>query len=68
MDLTLFTGIVPSRHIADVTRDYKFAEAMINQATQVVFMDECTNDSMSCKDTKRILQSKNVIFWSFTWV
>ena len=40
MDLTLFTGIVPSRHIADVTRDYKFAEAIINQATQVVFMDE----------------------------
>ena len=40
MDLTLFTGIKPSRHIAYVTRDYKFAEAMINQATQVVFMDE----------------------------
>ena len=40
MSLTLFTGIIPSRHIAGATRDGKFAGAMINKATQVVFMDE----------------------------
>ena len=68
VSLTLFTGIIPSRHIAGVTRDGKFAGAMINQATQVVFMDEWTNDNLCCEDAKRILQGKNVICWPFTWV
>ena len=48
MSLTLFTAIIPSRHIAGVTRDGKFARAMINQATQAVFMDKWTNDSLCC--------------------
>ena len=29
---------------------------MINQSTQIVFMDEWTNDSLCCEDAKRILQ------------
>ena len=48
---------MPSRDIAGVTRD-KFAGAMINQARQVVFMDEWTNDSLCCENAKRILQGK----------
>ena len=55
LSLILFIGIMPSRHIAGVTRDGKFAGAMINQATQVVFMDEWTDDSLCCGDAKRIL-------------
>ena len=35
---------------------------MINQATQVVFMDEWTNDSLFCGDAKRILQGKETLF------
>ena len=35
---------------------------MINQATQVVFMDEWTNDSLRCEDAKRILQGKETLF------
>ena len=41
---------MPSWYIAGVTRDGKFAGAMINQATQLVFMDEWTNDSLCCED------------------
>ena len=66
MSLTLFTGVIPSQHIAGVTGDDTFARAMINQATQVVFMDERTNDSLCCEDAKRILQGKNGICWPFT--
>ena len=29
---------------------------MINQSTQIVLMDEWTNDSLCCEDAKRILQ------------
>ena len=56
--MTLFTGIIPSRDTAGVTSDDKFAGAMINQATKVVFMDECTNDSLCCEHAKRILLGK----------
>ena len=35
---------------------------MINQATQVVFMDEWTNDSLRCEDAKRTLQGKETLF------
>ena len=35
---------------------------MINQATQVVFMDEWTGDSLCCEDAKRILQGKETLF------
>ena len=54
LSLILFIGIMPSRHIAGVTRDGKFAGAMINQATQVIFMDEMTNDSLCCEVAKRL--------------
>ena len=60
--MTLFTGIIPSRHIAGVTRNGKFAGPMINQTTQVVFMDEWTNDSLCCEDAKRIFQGKGTLF------
>ena len=43
-------------YIAGVTRDGKFAGSMINQSTQIVLMDEWTNDSLCCEDAKRILQ------------
>ena len=54
LSLILFIGIMPSRHMAGVTRDGKFAGAMINQATQVIFMDEMTNDSLCCEVAKRL--------------
>ena len=49
-------GVIPFEYIADVTRDGKFAGSMINQSTQIVLMDEWTNDSLCCEDAKRILQ------------
>ena len=60
--MTLFTGIILSRHIAGVTRNGRFAGLMINQTTQVVFMDEWTNDSLCCEDVKRISQGKGTLF------
>ena len=54
LSLILFIGIMPSRHMAGVTRDGKFAGAMINQATQVIFMDEMKNDSLCCEVAKRL--------------
>jgi len=51
-----FEGIIPSKYISGVVRDGRFAGSMINNRTQVVFMDEWTSDSLSCEDAKRILQ------------
>ena len=49
-------GVIPFEYIAGVTRDGKFTGSMINQSTQIVLMDEWTNDSLCCEDAKRILQ------------
>lgn len=47
-------------HISGVVRDGKFAGSMIDQYTQVMFMDEWTSDSLCCEDAKRILQGKKI--------
>ena len=60
--MTLLTGIIPFQYIVGVIRDGTFAGATINQATQVVFTDEWTNDSLCCEDAKRILQGKKPLF------
>ena len=49
-------GVIPFEYIAGVTRDSKFARFMINQSTQIILMDEWTNDSLCCEDAKRILR------------
>jgi len=51
-----FEGIIPSRYIAGVVRDGRFAGHMVNEKTQVLFMDEWTSDSLCCEDAKKILQ------------
>ena len=49
-------SVIPFEYIAGVTHAGKFAGSMINQSTQIVLMDEWTNDSLCCEDAKRILQ------------
>ena len=49
-------GVIPFEYIAAVTLDGKFAGSKINQSTQIVLMDQWTNDSLCCEDAKRILQ------------
>ena len=49
-------GVIPFEYIAGVTRDGKFAGSMINQSTQIVLMDEWTNNSLRREDAKRILR------------
>ena len=49
-------GVIPFEYVAIVTRDGKFAGSMLNQSTQIVSMDEWTNDSLCCEDAKRILR------------
>ena len=58
--LFLYLGIIPSIHIAGVVREGRFAAHMIDNDTQLVFMDEWTSDSLNCEDAKRILQGKNI--------
>ena len=42
-----------------------FEGAMINQATQVAFIDEWKNDILFYEDAKRILQGKWTLFIGF---
>jgi len=52
----IFLGIINSRHIAGVVSEGRFAGHLIDNDTELVFMDEWTSDSLSCEDAKRILQ------------
>ena len=45
-------------HIAGVVSDGKFSGSTINDQTQCVLMGECTSDSLTCEDAKRVLQGK----------
>ena len=46
-------GVITFEYIAGVTHDSKFAGSMIYQSTQIILMDEWTNDSLRCEDAIR---------------
>ena len=50
------SGIIAQENIAGVLDEGKFAGHLINNLTEIVFMDEWTNKSLSCEDAKRVLQ------------
>ncbi|XP_066922695.1 uncharacterized protein [Clytia hemisphaerica] len=52
----VFEGLIPTENIAGVTQEGRFAGHLINNQTELVFMDEWTVNSLSCEDAKRILQ------------
>ena len=39
-----------------MVRDGRFAGSLINEETEIVFMDECTSVSLCCEDAKPVLQ------------
>ena len=41
-------GAISFEYIAGVTADGKFSGSLINQSTQIVLMDQWTNDSLCC--------------------
>lgn len=51
-----YSGIVNFNYIVCVTRDEKYSGLIINEYSQVVFMDEWTNDSLCCQDAKQIFK------------
>ena len=51
-----FIGIIPTDCIAGVTREKQFAGHLINENTEVVFMDEWSIDSLNAEDAKKVLQ------------
>ena len=55
LSLIYHLGIISTHNIAGVTQEGKFAGHMINESTDVVFMDEWTSNSLSCEDAKRVL-------------
>ena len=55
----IYIGIIPSKFIANVVADGRFSAANINNTTQVVMMDEWTENSLSCEDAKRVLQGEH---------
>ena len=63
--MCFFQGIIPIDYIAGVVREGRFAGHLINNMTQLVFMDEWTNDSLSCEDAKRVLQGMQQLIFLF---
>ena len=53
-------GIISRDNIAGVVREKQFAGHLIDSDTELVFMDEWTEDSLCCEDTKKLLQGKYI--------
>ena len=51
-----FQGIIPTRNIAGVTRERQFACHLINEDTDIVFIDEWYVDGLNAEDAKKVLQ------------
>lgn len=44
-----------------MVREKQFAGHLINSNTELIFMDEWTEDSLCCEDAKKLLQGKCAI-------
>ena len=51
-----FQGIIPTRNFAGVTRERQLAGHMINEDTEIVFIDEWSVDGLNAEDAKKVLQ------------
>ena len=54
--LNRYLGIISQDNIAGVAREKQFAGHLINADTELIFMDEWTEDSLCYEDAKKLLQ------------
>ena len=53
---SIFRRIIPEEHIASITNERQFSAAMITNDTQLVFIDEWSENTMSAELAKKVLQ------------
>lgn len=51
-----------------MTQESQFAGHMINESTEIVFMDEWSSNSLSCEEAKRVLQGIKILMSNFLGV
>ena len=52
----IFHRVIPAQYIATITKERQFSAAMMNEFTQLVFIDEWSTSSMDSELAKTILQ------------
>ena len=52
----LFLGIIPIQYVASITQEKQFSTSMIKQDTQIVFLDEWSENSLQSDMAKEVLQ------------
>ena len=53
-----FQGIIPISRIATITRERQFSTQCVNEATQLIFMDEWSTDSLDAETAKKLFQGE----------
>ena len=53
---SIIRGIIPDKFVATVSKEGKFAISMINDATQLIFIDEWSQETMMSDTVKTLMQ------------
>ena len=53
---SVFFGLIPRKFIASITQENQFSAAMINEDTQLVFLDEWSSNTLQSDMAKTVLQ------------
>eukprot|EP00112_Aurelia_sp_Birch-Aquarium-sp1_P010315 Seg2209.2 transcript_id=Seg2209.2/GoldUCD/mRNA.D3Y31 product="hypothetical protein" protein_id=Seg2209.2/GoldUCD/D3Y31 len=56
-----FFGIIPRRYIAWITAENQFTCAMLNEDTQLVFLDEWSSNTLQSEMAKTVLQGEYTV-------
>lgn len=51
-----FQGVIPVNRIATITRERQFSTQCVNDATQLIFLDEWSVDSIDAETAKKLFQ------------
>ena len=52
----MFLGVIPIQYVASITQEKQFSTSMIKQDTQIVFLDEWSENSLQSDIAKVVLQ------------
>ena len=58
---SLFLAVIDRTYIASLTKEKTFSSMMINEDTQLVFLDEWTSDTLQSDTAKTVLQGGHMI-------
>ena len=59
--VSVFLGICPLRFVVSITKEKQFSAAMINDITQIVLLDELSENTLQTDLSKTVLQGEYMV-------